>query len=189
MQTVINFIVCLSNMVKSSKHHEKLLRKEIKSLSIQLKMSLSLMVYSVLLHRIDIAIKSRVKVIKFRHNKKICNLRRRSNIDKLSKTRPPKKVIHNFSSHDLTEEEIQALSHGLDKHIPSNPDRYKINTNFEYFYQNILNDISDLPQHRLDNIKTKLRSTCMKHHNSKTVNKYKKVIDWLSKYNNIIIIK
>ena len=189
MQTVINFIVCLSNMVKSSKHHEKLLRKEIKSLSIQLKMSLSLMVYSVLLHRIDIAIKSRVKVIKFRHNKKICNLRRRSSIDKLSKTRPPKKVIHNFSSHDLTEEEIQALSHGLDKHIPSNPDRYKIKTNFEYFYQNILNDISDLPQHRLDNIKTKLRSTCMKHHNSKTVNKYKKVIDWLSKYNNIIIIK
>ena len=48
-----------------SKHHEKkLLRKKIKSLSIQLKMSVSLMVYSVLLNRINITIKSRVKVIK-----------------------------------------------------------------------------------------------------------------------------
>ena len=137
--------------------------------SMQLKMSLSLMVYSVLLNRINIAIISRVKVIKLLQNKKICNLRKRHGIDKLSNSKPPKNVIHNFRSYDFTEEEIQALSHGLDQHIPSNPDGYKINTDLEYFYQN---DISDLPQHHLDNIKTKLKSTCMKYHNSKTVNKY-----------------
>ena len=74
-------------------------------------------------------------------------------------------------SYDLPEKEIQALSHGLDQHISSNPDRYKINTDFEYFYQNISNDISDLPQHHLNNIKTKLTSTCMKYHNSKSANK------------------
>ena len=51
-----------------------------------------------------------------------------------------------------------------------------------------MNDVSDLPQHHLDNMKTKLRSTCMEHYNSKTESKYKKVIDQLSK-NNIIIIK
>ena len=85
----------------------------------------------------NIAIKSRVKVMKLRHNKKICNLRKRHGIDKLSKTKPPKNVIHNFLSYGLTEEEIQALLYGLDQHIPSNPDRYKINTDFEYFYQNI----------------------------------------------------
>ena len=79
------------------------------------------------------------------------------------------------SLYDLTQEEIQALSHGLDQHILSNPDRCKINTDFEYLYQNILNDISDLPQHHLDNSQTKLRFTCMKYHNSKN--------------NNIIIIK
>ena len=106
----------------------------------------------------------------------------------MSKTKPPKNVKHNFSSYDLTEEEIQVLSHGLDQHIPSIPDRYKINTDFVYFYQNVLN-ICDLLLHHLGNIKTKLRSTCMKYHYSKTVNKYKKVIDRLSKNNNIIIIK
>ena len=107
----------------------------------------------------------------------------------MSEAKPPRNVIHNFSSYDLTEEEIQALSHGLGQHIPSNPDRYKINTDFEYFYQNVLNDIFDLLQHHLDNIKTKLRSTCMKYHNSKTANKHKKVIARLSKNNNIVIIK
>ena len=58
------------------------------------------MVYSVLLNIINIAIKSRVKVIKLRHNKKICNLRKQHGIDKLSKTKPPKNIKHNFSSCD-----------------------------------------------------------------------------------------
>ena len=97
-------------------------------------------------------------------------------MDKLSKTKPPKNIIHNFSSYDLTEEEIKALSNGLDQHIPSNPHRYKINTDFEYFYQNVLNDISDLPQHQLDNIKTTLRSTCMKYHISKQRINIKKLL-------------
>ena len=152
----------------------KLLRKKIKSLSIQLKKC----------HYQWF----RAKVIKLRHNTKICNLRKRHGTDKLSKTKPPKNVIHYLLSYDLTGEEIQALWHGLDQHNSSNPYRYKINTNFEYFYLIILNEISNLLQHHLDNIKTKLRSICMKYHNSKAANKYKKFIDRLSK-NNIIIIK
>ena len=66
----------------------------------------------------------------------------------------------------LTEEEIQALLHGWDKYFPSDSDRYKINTDF---HQNILN-ISDLSKHHLDNVKTKLRSPCIKYDNSKTLN-------------------
>lgn len=42
---------------------------------------------------------------------------------------------------------FKALSHDLDQHIPENPAGYKINTDFECFYQNILNDPSDLPKH------------------------------------------
>ena len=128
------------------KHHEKeQLKKEIKSISIQLKMSLSMIIYCVLLNKINIAIRSRMKVIKLRHNKKICSLRKKHGIDKLSYNKIPKNIIHNFSTYDLTKDEIQALSYGLDQHVPSNPERYKINTDYEYFYQNILNDISDSP--------------------------------------------
>ena len=52
--------------------------------------------------------------MKSRHNKKIYNLHKQHVMDKLSNTKPPENAIHNFSSNDLTEEEIQALSHGLD---------------------------------------------------------------------------
>ena len=163
------------------KHYEKKqLKKEIKSIRIQLKMSLSMIIYSVLLNKINIAMRSRMKVIKLRQNKKICNLPKKHGIDKLSYNKIPKNIIHNFSTYDLTKDEIQALSYGLDQHVPSNPERYKINTDFEYFYQNILNDISDLPQHQLDHIKTKLRSTCEKYHNARTTNKYKNVVEKLS---------
>ena len=52
-----------------------------------------------------------------------------------------------------------------------------------------MNDISDLPQHQLDHIKTKVRSTCEKYHNTRTANKYKNVIEKLSKNDAIIIAK
>ena len=170
-------------------HENKQFKKEIKLMSIQLKRSLSMIIYSVLLNKINIAITSRMKVIKLHHNKKICNLRMKHGIDKLLYNKIPKNIIHNFSTYDLTKDEIQALSYGLDQHVPSNPERYKINTDFEYFYQNILNDISDLPQHQLDHIKTKLRSTCEKYHNTRTTNKCKNVIEKLSKNDAIIIVK
>ena len=44
----------MEHELKSRHHEKKLLRNEIKSLSTQLKMSLSLMVYSVLLNGIHI---------------------------------------------------------------------------------------------------------------------------------------
>ena len=49
--------------------------------------------------------------------------------------------------------------------------------------------MNDLPQHQLDHIKTKLRSTCEKYHNTRTKNKYKNVIEKLSKNVAIIVVK
>ena len=118
-------------------------------------------------------IKSRVKVIKLRHNKKIYNLCKQHGIDKLSETKPPKNT--QFFRH-MTLQKRKFKLYDTDQHIPSNPDRHKINTNFEYFYQNVLNDISDLLQHHLDNIKTKLRLTCLKYHNSKTAKNIKQLL-------------
>ena len=43
-----------------------------------------MIIYSVLLNKINITIRSKMKVIKLRHNKKICNLRKKHGIDKLS---------------------------------------------------------------------------------------------------------
>ena len=105
------------------KHHEKKqLKKEIKSISIQIKITLSMIIYSVLLNKISTAIRSRMKVIKLCHNKKIRNLCKKHGIDKLSYNKIPKNIIHNFSTYDLTKDKMRALSYGLDQHVPSNPE-------------------------------------------------------------------
>ena len=59
-----------------SKHREKRkLRKDIRSINVLLSTSLSVIVYNALLHQINIAVKSRIKVIKLRHGKKLHNLK------------------------------------------------------------------------------------------------------------------
>ena len=49
------------------------------------------------------------------------------------------------------------------------------------FFQNLLNDISAIPDENLAKIKTKLRSTCEKYYQVKLSFKYNEVIQNLSK--------
>ena len=55
-----------------------------------------------------------------------------------------KQSKNNFSSYSLTKEEVEALSYGLDQHIPNHTACNTIDTEFELFFQNILNDISNI---------------------------------------------
>ena len=98
-------------------------------------------------------------------------------------------MIHNFSTYTLTKNEEKALMYGLDQHIPLSTDKNTIETEFEYFYQNILNNISDVPSNKLDSIKTKLRSSCEKYYNTQTPYKYKSIIKQLSMNEEVIIMK
>ena len=70
-----------------------------------------------------------------------------------------KNTVHNFSSYQLSNEELTALSYGLDHHIPSKVNRNRIYTEFEQFYQSLLKDISHVPDEDLSHLKTKLRHT------------------------------
>ena len=64
-----------------------------------------------------------------------------------------------------------------------------INTEFELFYQNILRDISHIPEQTLAHVKTKLRYTCEKYCKIKIPFKYKEVIKKMSNNNSIVILK
>ena len=57
------------------------------------------------------------------------------------------------------------------------------------FFRNFLNEISNISEKILTNVKTKLRSSCEKYYNKKTPCKYKKVISNLSKNSSIIVLK
>ena len=66
----------------------------------------------------------------------------------------PKEVVHNFSSYIISQEEHDALSHGLEHHIPFTVTRNSVNIEFESFYQSLLRDISTIPEERIARIKT-----------------------------------
>ena len=57
------------------------------------------------------------------------------------------------------------------------------------FFQNVLNDTSNIPEETFTNIKTKLRSSCEKYYDKETLCKYKKVVSDLSKNSSIIALK
>ena len=82
-----------------------------------------------------------------------------------------------------------SVENKIDQHIPSNVTRNSVNTEFEIFYQNILDDISKLPEQKIDKIKTNLRSTCEKYYKVKPHYKYRQVIENLSKNKSIVILK
>ena len=56
-------------------------------------------------------------------------------------------------------------------------------------FQNLLNDISAIPEENLARIKTKLRSTCGKYYQVKHYFKFNQVIQNLSKNKEIVILK
>ena len=100
-----------------------------------------------------------------------------------------KHMVYNFSSYVLTEEEMIALVYGLDHHIPTNINKDAIFTESEQFFQNLLRDISHIPENELSRIKTKLRNTCEKYCNVKVPYKYRDIVSKLSKREDIVILK
>ena len=92
----------------------------------------------------------------------------RKNQQKIRKFKDPeilKSTVHNFSSYTLTTEEMNALVYGLDRHIPRKADRNTVRTEFERLSQNLLGDITHIPENQVGQIKTKLRNTCEKYCN------------------------
>ena len=98
------------------KHQEKkTLKQEIKALSTQLKIALRILVYTTILHRINVAVESRIKLIAKRHEKKLSKFRKRQQkSDIKNRIQVSKNIIHNFSSHTLSDDKIMALNYGLD---------------------------------------------------------------------------
>ena len=125
-----------------NKHQEKRkLRKNIRTINVSLSTYLLFIVYNALLHQINIAVKSRIKVIKLRHGKKFYNLKLKQEttnyVDKRNRSYI-KHTVHNFSSHVLSSEEYAALSFGLDPHIRTKSKDIAIDVELEQFYQGLL---------------------------------------------------
>ena len=82
-----------------------------------------------------------------------------------------------------------ALSYGLDHQIPMRNNKSNITTEFEYFYHNLLNHISHIPEVQLSQVKTKLRDAYEKYCRIKIPYKHHKTIENLSKRDDVLILK
>ena len=77
----------------------------------------------------------------------------------------------------------------MDEHIPTGLNRNKLFTEFEIFYQNILNDLPNLPEHDTIALKTKPHYTCEKYSQIKVPYKYRTVIDNFHQNKDLVILK
>ena len=147
--------IIMENELQCKHTEKKKVRKEILQLDKKLRLSLNIVIYHTLLHQISIAAKSRLKAIGKRHAKKLTKFNNRQNKTECQEPkRILKNIVHNFSSDMLASDELVAFSHGLDHQIPIRNNRSNITTEFEYFYQNLLNHISHIPEVQLSQIKT-----------------------------------
>ena len=167
----------------------KKLKQEIKALSTQLNILLPTLVYTTLLHRINVAVKRRIKSIAKHHERKLSKFRKHQHkSDFKRRIEVSKNAIHNISSYTLSNDETVAPNYGLDQQIPYTVNYNSINKEFELFYQNILRDTSHIPEQNLAHVKSKFQNTCEKYCKIKVPFKYKEVIKKLSN-NSIVILK
>ena len=131
---------------------------------------------------------SKLDEISKRHDKKLTNLRTTKSTKEHNNSKDfCDKTIFNFSDYVLSNEEKVALSRGLDQHIPLKINSNEIQTQFEMFYQSVTKNCPPTTDDDMEELKTKLRSTCGRYERIKIPNENKDVIDNLIKNENIVI--
>ena len=91
----------------ADKHHEtRKLRKQIRDVIIELQSSLSFVLFHMVIHQVRIVVKSKIKCIKSRHEKKLEKFRQRqSKLYRNDSRNYIKNTVHNFSSYVLSSNE------------------------------------------------------------------------------------
>ena len=174
-----------------NKHREKKsFKKEIRQKCILLKSTLGIVVFNALLHHLNNVIKRKHTAILLRHHKKLEKCRYRQNKHTSDNQNNFEScIVRNFSSYSLSQAEINALSFGLDQHIPTNINRNSIQTEFDSFYQRLVIGMPNIPENELQQVKTKLRNICERYRNIKVQYKQRQISKGLSQREDTTIMK
>ena len=143
-----------------------------------------------MIHQINIASKSKLNAITKRHHRKLDKFCRRTltpTNEKITFSRI-RNTVHNFLNYSLSSEEYKALSFGLDYHISNQSSYNTTETEFEMFSQNILANLSHIPENQLTELKSKLRNAYHKYNNIKVSYKYQKLFKDLANDKGIWIL-
>ena len=167
--------------LKDKHKSKKKLKNIIRRLAFVLKRKVSFILFTAIIYQLIIAIKSQSKATGLRHEKKLKNLRKAQNSAMKDNVNLEfiKHTVQNYSSYILSEQEMIALSFGLEQHIPNRFCKNSICAEFEQFYQIIFHNIRHLSQDDINRIKTKMRSTCEKYSRINVPYKYRKTVNYL----------
>ena len=173
------------------KHDEKRkLLRENKDLLLKIKREVGYILRMALFYVIGKTVQRKHKGISQRHKVKLTNLRlTQLNTIPLHRQQFIKSIIHNYSDYQLSDDEKTALSFSLDENIPFPFRSNQVNTEFEMFYQNLLRNVSHIPEAQKSRLKTKVRNACDKYSRLKTPYKYRNIIKNLQTNQNIVILK
>ena len=142
------------------------------------------------MYHLDRSLKLKTSLVSERHKRILSKLRNQA---KLASRKNSAificQTVLNFSSYHFTKEEEKALSFGLEERILRGLNRSKLFTEFEILYQNMLNDLPNLPEHDMMALKTQLRHTCEKYSQIKVPYKYRTVIDNFHQNKDLVILK
>lgn len=174
-----------------NKHNSK---KELKSKMIEKFAEIRNKVGFLVTQAVRYRVRSRInkEKIKWRstHDKKLEKLREANPQNKsVRSTTFVKKIIHNFSSYVLSDQEEEALARGLDDYIPDKFDKRRIEVEFELFYENILPHTKELTEGDKTILKSKFLNVFRHYSSIKQPYKYKDVVRKLGENKDICFLK
>ena len=145
-------------------------------------------------YRIRVAVAAKKQKWKSTHQKKLDALRRDSFTfpDRRSASTTVPKVVHNFSSYDLSEDEQRILSLSLDHYVAGKDRGMRTKAEFERFYQSIListNHLNHLSERDRINLKAKFLETYNKYTSVRLPDDYSTVMNSLYRNKNIVIFR
>ena len=176
----------------TNKHNErKRIKRDLVETCRTLKEELGMVTFKSLKCRIRNVVQTKKKLWVLTHKKKMENIQRKSKEAQGIVTGDgiAKKVVHNFSSRPLLEEELEALAYGIDHYIPVKADAKRVEVEFEFYYENMLEEVTKLPEREKMNLKTNLLNACKNYTQVKVPYKYRKVVKSLSENESICLLK
>ena len=146
--------IIIETEIKNKHRKKNSLKTELRTLFETFKDSTNFFLSKVIQYHVRCTLENKKKEWNKIHDKKLLKLRPKSfsSSERLSLA---KSVVHNFSDHLLSNDELKVLSYSLDYHIPSKINKQKVETEFETFYQQLLPQVSELPENEKLLLKSK----------------------------------
>ena len=174
-----------------NKHRAKnQLRDELRAQSQAIRDSTSFLLFQTLRHKIRSIVASKRRKWSSTHERKLQKLRETTQSNtKVNSTKVLPNIIHNFSSHNLSDKELEVLSYSLDHYIPGRDYGKRTQVEFERFFQEIVHHTTDLPVEEKTTLKSKFLETYEKYSKVKVSNDDKKVLEGLYKNKEISVLR